>query len=498
MSKIKELFKDIDCKLIGLTPDFSIGGLCCDSRAVKSGDLFIAVKGCEQDGHDYIKEAIKRGATAICSTRLPKDLKDAEKARFIIVNDTAKILPILASRFFGEPAKFLKLIGITGTNGKTTTSYLVYEILKSAKKSPSLLGTIQYRIGNEGVDSSNTTPGPLPLHSLFRQMKKGGNDYVVMEVSSHALKQGRVTGIGFKIAALTNITGDHLDYHRTMGDYVKSKRLLFESLKNDSFAVLNSDDKFYNEFIKSTRGKLISYGIDKDADFKATNIELDINGSQFVINTPKGTIDVKTSLIGLHNIYNILTAASISFAAGIEFKVIGDAIARFNHVPGRLESVNAGQYFKVFIDYAHTHDALERVLFILKKLCSGKIIVVFGCGGNRDRTKRPKMGKIASSFADYVILTDDNPRKENPDTILSEIEKGFRRGFKSYKKIPDRFKAIEEALVNREPSDIVVIAGKGHEDYQIVGDRKFPFNDKKAVREILARNFKENALVAVK
>jgi len=307
----------------------------------------------------------------------------------------------------------------------------------------------------------------------------------VMELSSHALKQGRVKGIDFNIAALPNITGDHLDYHRTMLDYVKSKRLLFESLKNDSFAILNHDDKFYKEFIKSTRGKLISYGINEDSDFKATDIKLDINGSRFVINTPKGMINVKTHLIGLHNIYNILAATSISFAVGIDFEVIRDAIARFGHVAGRLESIEVGQHFKVFIDYAHTHDALEKILSMLKKLCNGKIILVFGCGGNRDRTKRPKMGRIASSLADYVILTDDNPREEDPEAILSEIEKGFQRGFKSYKKIPDRLKAIEEALTNRELSDIVLIAGKGHEDYQIIGDRKFPFNDKKVAEKIL-------------
>ena len=485
MKRTKGLFKGIEYKLTNISPDFTFEGLGSDSRTLKKGELFIAVKGYEQDGHDYIHEALKKGAAAICSERMTPDLR---KIGFIIVKDTSKILPVLASRFFGKPSKSLKLIGITGTNGKTTTSHLLYEILKTAKKSPSLLGSIQYKIKDEIVNSFNTTPGPLLLHSFLSRMKDSGTDYVVMEVSSHALKQSRVSGIDFRIAALTNITGDHLDYHRTMSDYVKSKRLLFESLKKNSIAILNSDDKFFNEFRKSIRGKVISYGIEKNADFKATNIGLDINGSRFFMDIPNGTINVRTSLMGRHNIYNILAAAAISFAEGIEVNAISEAIGHFYKMPGRLESVEAGQRFKVFIDYAHTHDALENILSGLKKLCRGKIIIVFGCGGNRDKTKRAKMGKIASNLADYAILTNDNPRREDPDTILSEIEKGFRRGFRAYKKIPDRFKAIEESLMNREASDIVVIAGKGHEDYQIIGDTAFPFNDKNVAEGILARH----------
>ena len=367
--------------------------------------------------------------------------------------------------------------------------FLIYEILKTAKKSPSLLGSIHYRIQDQIIDSYNTTPGSLLLHSLLSRMKDSGTEYVVMEVSSHALKQSRVSGIDFRLAALTNITGDHLDYHRTMTDYVKSKMLLFKSLNKDGIAVLNSDDKFYNEFKKCICTKIISYGINKNADFKATHIESDINGSRFFMDTPNGTINIRTPLIGRHNIYNILATAAISYAEKIEFNIMNEAIGRFHCVPGRLESVEAGQPFKVFIDYAHTHDALRNILSELRRLGKGKIIVVFGCGGNRDRTKRAKMGRIASNFADYVILTNDNPRKENPDAILDEIKKGFYRTFKNYKKIPDRFKAIEESLAEREPSDIVVIAGKGHEEYQIIAGERFPFNDRKAVKRILASRY---------
>lgn len=483
MRKIKELFKDITYHLINVDSDFLVTGISSDSRTIKKGELFVAVKGCERDGHEYINEALKRGAAAICSERVPRG---SGKMGFIVVKNTAKILPFLASRFFSEPSRFLKLIGITGTNGKTTTTHLIYKILETAKKSPSLLGSIQYRIQDEIMDSHNTTPGPLPLHLLLRQMQDGGSQYVVMEVSSHALKQSRVAGIDFRIAVLTNITGDHLDYHRTMNDYVKSKRLLFESLNKDAIAVLNSDDKFYNEFRKSVRAKIISYGIKKKADFKAAHIESDINGSHFFMDTPNGTVNMRTPLIGRHNIYNILAAAAVSFAEGVEFNVVNEALGRFNQVPGRLEAVEAGQRFKVFIDYAHTHDALRNVLSELKAFASGKIVVVFGCGGNRDKRKRAKMGRIASNFADYVVLTNDNPRNEDPNIILSEIQKGFCRTFKNYKKIPDRFKAIEESLRARGASDIVLIAGKGHEKYQIIHEETHPFNDKKVVKEILS------------
>jgi UDP-N-acetylmuramoyl-L-alanyl-D-glutamate--2,6-diaminopimelate ligase len=485
MIKIEELFKKIPCELVNMKPDLHVKGLSSDSRVVKRGELFIAVKGCQQNGHDYIRNALKKGAVAVCSERRIKGL---HKTGFVIVKSTAKVLPILSSRFFGEPSKYLKLIGITGTDGKTTTSHLVYEILKAAKKSPSLLGSIQYRLQNKAINSYNTTPGPVSLHSLFSKMREGGSDYAVMEVSSHGLKQARVSGLDFSVAAFTNITGDHLDYHRTMGDYVRSKRFLFESLKKKSTAVLNMDDRYYNEFKKATRARIISYGIANPALIRASHIEMDINGTRFFIDTPKGTISVRTPLIGRHNIYNVLAAAAISFAEGVTLDNMTEAMGRFKYVRGRLELIDVGQRFKVFIDYAHTHDALKNILSSLKELCSGKIVVVFGCGGNRDRTKRAKMGRIASDIADYVIVTNDNPRNEDPNIILDEIEKGFRRNFTAYKRIPDRFKAIKMSLTGRDAADIVVIAGKGHEDYQIIKGRKYPFNDRKAVKKILSTN----------
>lgn len=484
MKKIKDLFKNIDHKLIRLKEDCAIGGISADSRLIEKGGIFVAINGPRHNGCDYIKDALQKGAAAVC---LDNPEKAPKAGGVILVKDAAKVFSLLASRMFGEPSSGIKVIGVTGTNGKTTVSYLIYEILKEAKRSPSLLGTLGYRINEKTESLPNTTPGPVLLHSLFDSIRREAGDYAVMEVSSHALKQDRVFGVNFKTAVLTNITGDHLDYHKTMGDYAASKRILFESLAKNSAAVLNRDDGYYDYFKKAAGAKIIDYGIKNKADFMAGEIKSDISGSSFLITSPKGTFRVKTALVGRHNIYNILAAAAACFAEGAGAEVIKRAIGRFRPVPGRLETVDVGQPFRIFIDYAHTHDALEKALSELRALCRGKLVAVFGCGGDRDRTKRPKMGKIASGIADEIILTSDNPRNENPGTILDEIEAGITKGFTGYKRIPDRFKAIEESLTGREESDIVIIAGKGHEDYQIIGKDTFPFSDKKAVEEILTK-----------
>jgi UDP-N-acetylmuramoyl-L-alanyl-D-glutamate--2,6-diaminopimelate ligase len=485
MRRIKDLFNDIECTFINLNPDSTVKGLSSDSRLVKRGEIFVAVNGPEENGCDYINDAMRRGARAVC---LDNPKKAPKKSGIILVNDASKVLPILASRVFGDPSKDLRIIGITGTNGKTTVSYLIYEILKAAGKSPSLLGTVAYKINEKAVEASNTTPGPMLLHSLFDKMRKEASDYTIMEVSSHALDQNRVFGIDFKIAVLTNITGDHLDYHKTMEDYAASKKRLFESLGEDGIAVINKDDGYYDYIKKGARARVIDYGIANEANFMAADIKSDINGSSFLIKTPAKKIRIETPLIGRHNIYNILAASCACSAEGIRLDIIKKAVGRFNTVPGRLEAADLGQPFKVFIDYAHTHDALHNVLSELRPLCKGSLVVVFGCGGDRDRTKRPKMAKIASKIADEIILTNDNPRTENPKSILDEIEKGIRRGFKNYKRIPDRFAAIKESLKDRQKSDVVIIAGKGHEDYQIIGRKRLPFSDRKAVHEILTRS----------
>lgn len=484
MNKIDGLFEGIDHKLINLKPDTVVEGISADSRTIKKGEVFVAINGPEHNGYDYIEDALKKGAAALCLDKLrPAD----RSLSVVLVKDTAKTFPILAARIYNEPSKSIRVVGITGTNGKTTISYLIYEIFKAAGRKPSLLGTVAYRIKDRTVKSSNTTPGPLLLNSLLAEMRDAGSNYAVMEVSSHALKQARVLGVDFKTAVLTNVTGDHLDYHKTMDDYAMSKRILFESLGKESFAVLNKDDGLYDYFRKATKAAVLDYGIKNRADFTAKDIISDISGSSFAIDTPGGPVRIKTPLIGLHNVYNILAAACASFAEGVDLCTIGAALSGPILVPGRLEAVDAGQQFKIFVDYAHTHDALEKVLSELRPLCKGRLVAVFGCGGNRDKTKRPKMGMIASGIADEVILTNDNPRTEDPEAILDEIERGIKNGFKSYKRIPDRFEAISESLKERGRDDVVVIAGKGHEDCQIIGKEAFPFSDREAAVKILTR-----------
>ncbi|MDP3789454.1 MAG: UDP-N-acetylmuramoyl-L-alanyl-D-glutamate--2,6-diaminopimelate ligase [Candidatus Omnitrophota bacterium] len=482
MKSIKDLFGNMDYKLVNLKPDTGVKGISADSRTIKRGEMFIAIDGPEHNGYDYIEDALKKGARALCVDRP----QAADKSLgIILVRDTAKAFPILASRIYNEPSKSVRVIGVTGTNGKTTIGYLMHEILKAANKKPSLLGTVIYKINDKTVKSSNTTPGPLLLHSLLAEMRDSGSDYAIMEVSSHALKQARVFGVDFKVAIMTNITGDHLDYHKTMDDYAKSKRILFESLGPDSAAVLNKDDSFYDYFRKATKAKVLDYGIQNRADFTAKDIKSDISGSSFLMDTPIGPVKIKTPLMGRHNVYNILAAASASFAEGISLDTVSKALGGSISVPGRLEAVSAGQPFRIFVDYAHTHDALEKILSELRPLCKGKLVAVFGCGGDRDKTKRPKMGRIASEIADEVILTNDNPRTEDPEIILNEIESGMKKSFKKYKRIPDRFEAIKESLKGRDKDDVVVIAGKGHEDCQVIGKEIFPFSDRKAVEKIL-------------
>jgi len=483
MKTLKELFNGIACEFINISPDSVVPGISSDSRTLSPGDIFFALKGREKDGRDFIEEAMRRGAAAVCCEEAPAG--GLGGAGLIVARGAADALPLLASRFFAEPAGRLRVVGITGTNGKTTTSHLLYDILETSGRPSLLTGTVRYVLRGEEMAATNTTPDPILLQSLLRRAADAGCTNAVIEVSSHALKQSRVSRIKFSTAAVTNVTGDHMDYHGSMEDYVNSKKLLFTCLDDKGTAILNADDEFYGEFKKAARRGALSYGIRGDCDFRAARIESDIDGSGFRVDTPKGSMRVRTNLVGMHNIYNVLAAIAVSFAEGVEPGAIVEAIGRFRPAPGRLEPVSAGQGFRAFVDYAHTHDALEKVLASLRGMCAGRLVVVFGCGGDRDRSKRARMGRAAARLADYVVLTNDNPRGEDPDSILTEIERGFPNGFEAYKKIPDRFKAIEEALKGRDDSDIVLIAGKGHEDRQIIGGESFLFNDKAAAEKIL-------------
>ncbi len=485
MAYLRDILKGVELQA-DIDADFSVKGVSCDSRAVNKDDLFVAVKGYSLDGYKFINDAVSKGASAIASE---EDFAAPQGVVKILVKDSRAALPIIADNFYGHPSGELKVIGVTGTNGKTTVTYIIENILKRAGKSAGIIGTINYRLGDTVLPARNTTPGPLELDRLLAEMVKRSFGYAVMEVSSHSLDQRRVECVLFDVGIFTNITSEHLDYHKTIGNYFKAKARLFERLKKDGSAVLNNDDKKVVSLKKSMKGKVITYGIKKGSDVRAERINISLDGSSFLIITPKGSFEVSAILTGMHNISNILASVAASIALGMETKAIKNGIESIGNVPGRLEAVDAGQPFKVFVDYAHTEDALNNILNLLKKVAPKRIITVFGCGGNRDRSKRPLMGKAACSLSDHVVITSDNPRFEEPQFIIDEIVVGIKGKFSNYDIVVDRRVAIERALALASKGDIVVIAGKGHETYQIIKDRVLPFDDRETVRDILRNTY---------
>jgi len=479
---LEKILQGLEFKADGEISNIEIPSLTCDSRAVKAGDMFVAFRGYAEDGCKYINDAIAKGARVILAE---KDFEASHSITKIIVKETRTALPVIAANFYGHPERALKIIGVTGTNGKTTITYIIENILKAAGIGAGVIGTINYRLKGKVSPAKNTTPGPLELESMFQDMVRNSLEYAVMEVSSHSLDQHRVDGVPFDAAIFTNITSEHLDYHKTLEEYFKAKAKIFGMLKEDGFAILNKDDRKVASLRASIKRKVVSYGIKEDALIMARDIRLTLEGTGFVITTPDGPIEIKTKLIGMHNVSNILAAASVAFVLNIDLDRIKNGIETTKSVPGRLESVDAGQPYKVFVDYAHTEDALNKILSLLKGVARNKIITVFGCGGNRDKTKRPLMGKAACRFSDHVIITSDNPRFEDPIEIIGEIEDGVKWSFSNYDIVPDRRDAIAKALGMASKGDIVVIAGKGHEDYQVVGNAVLPFDDREVAREIL-------------
>lgn len=483
--KIKELIKlsGIIKKDIPLK-NFEVKGVTCDSRCVKNSFIFVAIHGSRQDGHKFIKEAIRRGAGAvIVELGMKKAINLRQNLPVIELNDTRKALAKLAVKFYRDPSSKIKVVGITGTNGKTTVSYLIEAILKKANFLPAVIGTINYRFKNKLLPSGNTTPGPVELQSMLAEMQKDKATHLLLEVSSHALEQNRTEGIRFNSAIFTNLTQDHLDYHNTMEDYFKAKAKLFKGLTKPAYAVINRDDRFGRKIIKFSRVKVITYGLKRSAMVRAEKIKLYSTHSVFMLFNRKTKVNFRTNLIGRHNIYNILAATAWAIEAGIDILTIKAAIDAFSLVPGRLQRVDCKRKFSVFIDYAHTEDALNNVISALRMLCDKKLIVVFGCGGERDRAKRPKMGRVTSELADYCIITNDNPRSESPDRIISDIKSGIKK--RNFTIIPDRYEAIKKAICLAKQGDIVLIAGKGHEDYQIINNKKLCFSDRKAITECL-------------
>ena len=482
--KLKDVLKGIEYKDTSVFPageDIEIRGISCDSKNTADGYLFVAVPGASSDGHKYINEAVDKGAVAVV---MEKDVVVPDHVARIYVRSSREAVPRIANEFFGRPMSGLTCIGITGTNGKTTISYLMDSIISAAGHKAGIIGTISYRIGGRVIPATNTTPGPVDLYGFMSEMVKGGSDHLVMEVSSHALDQNRTGGISFGAAIFTNLTGDHLDYHKTMEEYFRAKSRLFSNLNDSAHAVINIDDEWGRKLIRISGGRVVTYGTKLVADFLATDIGLSLDGTRFTVNYPGGKFAIESALIGMHNVYNMVSAAACGISLGFFPEEVKRGIEKLRAVPGRLEPVECGQPFKVFVDYAHTDDALSNVLSALKPLIKNKVIVVFGCGGDRDRTKRPRMGKVASEMADFVYVTSDNPRSEEPEAIAAMIEEGMKG--KNYKVILDRAQAIREALSGAGEGDCVLIAGKGHEAYQVLKNTTISFDDREVARKILA------------
>ncbi len=460
--------------------EVEVTDLVYDSRRVTDGALFVAIKGEKADGHDFIPEAEKKGAVALIverevDTALP----------YVVVSDARFAMSLLADRFFGQPSRKLKVVGITGTNGKTTTSYMIHRIFEAAGLRGGLIGTVQYILPGREIPAVRTTPEAPDLHRMMVEIVNAGGTYVVMEVSSHSLVLHRVDHVDFDIAVFTNLTRDHLDYHKTIENYRNAKLLLFEKIVGSKSAVINADDPNAQYFIDVTLGRKILYGISHNADLMAKVIKSDMHGLDLHIS---GLYHGKLHLAmpGEHNAYNVLAALAVAFLFGIDFEKCAAALRTMRGVPGRFEAIAPSSLpFQVIIDYAHTPDALRNLLQSVRKLGPRRIITVFGAGGDRDRGKRPLMGQVVEQLSNYAVITNDNPRSEDPMAIIEDIKRGFSGT--DYVVIPDREEAIYWAIGHAGPGDIVVIAGKGHENYIEIKGVRYPFSDKKVALEAIRK-----------
>lgn len=466
--------------------DVEITGVAYDSRAVSGTDLFFCVPGARVDGHEFAAEAVAAGAVALCVER-PTGAGVPE----IVVSDSRKAMAHLSAAFFGYPANDLMLLGVTGTNGKTTTAFLLDAIARAAGRTTGVIGTIETRIGDEHRPGVRTTPESLDLHRLFAEMRDAGVDCVAMEVTSHALALGRVEGITYSAAGFTNLSQDHLDFHADMDDYFAAKRLLFTP-QYAALGAVNVDDPYGRKLFESIQIPCIGFGLGTDADVRAQNVELRADGSSFELTTGRGTTRLNVSLAGAFNVYNCLTAAAIALQAGFGLDTIEAGLTAPTSVPGRFETIARGQPFAVIVDYAHTPDSLANVLKAARRLAQaqdaqGRVLCVFGAGGDRDRAKRPVMGSVAARLADFVVVTSDNPRSEEPRAIIDEILAGVvaERANGPDAILVDRREAIAEALAEARPGDVVVIAGKGHETGQEFEDVTHPFDDRIVAAELL-------------
>jgi UDP-N-acetylmuramoyl-L-alanyl-D-glutamate--2,6-diaminopimelate ligase len=481
--KLKDVLQGI-AVLAGGTPGTeAIAGIAYNSKSVKPGFLFAALRGAAQNGLDFVAEAEANGAAAVLSS-WPKP--PASGASWVQVADAREALALAAANFFGHPADGMKVVGVTGTKGKTTTTYLLEAILLAAGAAPGVIGTIAYRRPGWSVPAPRTTPESPDLQALLRDMLDAGVSHCVMEVSSHALEQKRVWGVGYDVAVFTNLSGEHLDYHPSMEGYFEAKKKLFSLDHKKRAAVVNMDDPWGQKLVAELPMKTVTFGLEPAAIVRAVMPVLTAEGIETRISYPGGTMTVRSSLVGRHNLYNILAATAAALALNVAPADIVKGVAALRGVPGRFERVPNGRGLLVVVDYAHTDKALEQALMTAREFKPRRLIAVFGAGGDRDREKRERMGRVAARLADWTILTSDNPRSEDPLAIIAAIEAGFaKESVRTYEAEPDRRKAIARALATANKGDFVLVAGKGHEDYQVFADRTVHFSDIEVVEEIL-------------
>jgi UDP-N-acetylmuramoyl-L-alanyl-D-glutamate--2,6-diaminopimelate ligase len=494
--RFSELTKDIEgCRITG-EANVPVSDIVYNTSLVGKGSCFVALRGSSVDGHDYIADAVSRGAAAVVSER---PVEAALSVTNAVVDNSRSAMAEMACQLYGNPTSSMKMVGITGTNGKTTITYILESIFKKAGLKPGVIGTISYRYGGLEFMATHTTPESVDLQKLLREMLDTGVDSCAMEVSSHALSQDRATGCSFDCAVFTNLTPEHLDYHDDMDDYFEAKAVLFErylaeSKKSGAFAVINSDDPYGRKLVERSSVPVTTYGLDKSADVRGIKIETAGGGLKLRVAIENTTMDLESELCGSFNALNILAAVAVAHGLGIDSSVIIAAIAELRSVPGRFEKIENKMGLLALVDYAHTPDALDNVLTHARELINGsggRLITVFGCGGDRDRTKRPVMGGVVGRLADVAIVTSDNPRTEDPTSIIDEIVPGLSEftsefdGERGFEIVADRRAAIERAVNISRAGDVVIVAGKGHEDYQIIGTEKRDFDDRKVLKIFL-------------
>jgi UDP-N-acetylmuramoyl-L-alanyl-D-glutamate--2,6-diaminopimelate ligase len=485
---LSELLDNIEEKKVIGPRDLAVSGISYDSRLVEPGQAFFCVKGLVTDGHLYVHDAIERGAGVLFVERDPEE-EVPDGVALVRVPDTRLALARCAAKFYGEPSTDLKLVGITGTNGKTTTTFLVENIFKKAGYVTGLIGTVENHIGDIVEPVTRTTPESLDLQRLLRRMADSGIEVVAVEVSSHALELHRVSGCKFDVVVFTNLTQDHLDFHLSLEEYFGAKKRLFEGQEfgPGRVALVNIDDEFGRRLLEETSLTSRSFGLDNRADFTAGGVSVSAEGNRFELSFAGETLKLSTLLQGRFNVYNCLAAAAVASELGVDGKGIAAGLETLVGVPGRFENIDCGQNFTTLVDYAHTPDGILSLLEACREVSEGRVIIVVGCGGDRDRSKRPLMGRVATELSDLCVLTSDNPRGEDPRAIIEMILEGVRDKFppERYMVVADRHEAIKRAISEARPGDLVVVAGKGHESGQIFADRVVPFDDRQVVRECL-------------